>query len=316
MTGFAVDFAKKLLEKDEFIIITHKRPDGDTVGSASALCDVLRRCGKTAYLLKNADAGSRLAPYIEKREAPHGFVPQVCAAVDVSAYTQLQSEAEPYAGRLDFLIDHHIGNAVAAGCRLIDENAAATGELVCLVAKELAGNMDRQTAEMVYLAVATDTGCFKYQNTRALSHRIAAECIEAGADTSAINTAFFDTKSTARIELEREMFNSLRMYKNGKIALMHVPMDLFERTGATQDDTENLAALPRQIEGVDAGLVCYGQENGSMRFSLRTSNAVDAAAFCARFGGGGHARAAGCTLDGPFEAAAESIVAALAVVLQ
>ena len=158
--------------------------------------------------------------------------------------------------------------------------------------------IDSEMAELLYIAVATDTGCFKYANTTAETHIIAGKCIEKGFDLAAVNNEHFEKKSMARSRIERLVYEGLSFRAGGRIASIFITQQMRADTGATDDDVDEFSSIPRQIEGVDAGITVYEQKDGSMKISLRTTAAVDASEICAVFGGGGHTRAAGCTVYG------------------
>lgn len=162
----------------------------------------------------------------------------------------------------------------------------------------------------VYTAVATDTGCFRYANTAAQTHRAAAYCMEQGLDCEAINQIFFETKTRARFQAERLLFERLRFSAQGKIAAALLTQEEIQAIGAGPDDLDNLAALPRQIEGTRCAVVLIQTGENQFKASVRTDGGLDASALCARFGGGGHSRAAGCALEGAGEDCLAHITAA------
>ena len=171
--------------------------------------------------------------------------------------------------------------------------------------------MDPLLADSLYTGVTTDTGCFKYVNTTPRTHRIAAELIEAGANSVDIDRAMFDTKSRARIEMERRVLDSIRFTKDGEIALILITKQMIAETGAIEDDLDGLATIPRSIEGVHIGITLREKDDGAYKISLRARPPADASVICAQFGGGGHKGAAGCTLTLPAEEAAGNILAAV-----
>ena len=150
-----------------------------------------------------------------------------------------------------------------------------------------------------YIAVATDTGCFCFSNTTPLAHRIAADCIEAGVDVHAVNREFFERKSHARFQIERRLFDTLRFYENNRVAAAVLERDFAESVGASGDDLDNLSTLIMQLDGVECAILLQElPQRGEYKVSLRTQKPLNASSICAVFGGGGHARAAGCTVRG------------------
>lgn len=290
--------ALQLKNGDHFLLITHRNPDGDTVGSAAALCRILRALGKEAFLLKNSGITHRYLSLIEGLTAPCGYNPQNIVHIDVAAPIMLDDDAALYADCADFVIDHHLNNCFTAKVRFVDPTAAATGEIIYRLAVELGVQPDESAACALYTAIATDTGCFRYGNTTSRTHEIAARLMETGIDAAAINRALFETRSKARFELERMIYSRMRFFCGGRGAAMEISLAMRRETGAGEEDIEDIASLPRQIEGVDVGITLKEQEDGAYKVSVRTTPAVNAAVLCAQFGGGGHAQAAGCTIAG------------------
>ena len=289
----AADF---LRQGDDFLILTHGRPDGDTIGSGSALCRLLRGLGKQAFLLPNEDLTPRLGFLCGDLLAPEGFVPGAVATREL-----LCKNAAPFGDRVDLCIDHHPSNTDYAKNTLLDASCAATGELIWLLGEKLGYSPAPAFCDAVYTAISTDTGCFCYSNTTPQTHRIAALCMENGADFSRLNRQLFETKSWKRIQVENHVFQNIQLSAQGKIAAVCLTKEALDRLEATKDELDNLSALPRQIEGVCCSILLSQVGPGRFKGSVRTDAPVDASRLCARFGGGGHARAAGCTLEGEGE---------------
>ena len=287
--------ADLLKSKDNILILTHKNPDGDTVGSAAALCGALRQTGKTAYVMKNLTITAKLVPYTDSYYPPQDFSPEYICAVDIADLPLLNDDAEMYSGNIGLCIDHHPTNSLYAENTLLMPDAAACGEIVTDLCSALSVTLTPEIATAAYLAIATDTGCFKYSSTTAATHRIASELMNTGMDFYSINNRFFELKSHSRFVLERLLMETILFYHDGRVAIAHITDEMISLSGATEDDTENISAITREIEGVDIG-VLIRQRGDQWKLSIRTSPAADASVICARHGGGGHARAAGCTI--------------------
>ncbi|MDO5784037.1 MAG: bifunctional oligoribonuclease/PAP phosphatase NrnA [Eubacteriales bacterium] len=296
MIGTVSRAAQVLQAADRFIILTHRRPDGDTTGSAGALCLALRKAGKTAYVARNAGVTKRYAGLIEPYAPPEGYQPQCVVSVDCADIDMIPPEMQQYAAQVDLVIDHHRSNPGFGRENLVMGQRAACAEIVCAVIEEMGIALDRDIAEGIYVGASTDTGCFKFSNTTSNTHLVAAKCLEAGVDGGEINRALFETKSRARYEIERMLFSSMEFYHEGKIAVALITLEARQRTGADWDDLDAIAGIPRQIEGVEVGLTLTELENGDTKVSVRTTKEVDASAICTQVGGGGHLRAAGATL--------------------
>ena len=291
--------AKFLRDNDNFLILTHRRPDGDTCGSAAALCIALRAMGKKAYLFKNEELTDRLLPFVAEFFPPKSFKPGRIVAVDIADEGLFPDSAAPFKGKVDLCIDHHPTNKKYAALTWLDEGEAAVGVMMFALAKKLDAELSVKLAEAVYLAVATDTGCFKYANTTVKAHKVAAECIRLGADFHGINTKFFVIKTKARMDLEKEMFDKMIFSKDRKICATVLSRDFIEKVGADNDDLDNLSSLTMQIDSIFCGiLLTENVRRGSFKVSVRSRAPVSASRICAAFGGGGHDRAAGATVEG------------------
>ena len=302
--------ADLLRRRDNYIIVTHRRPDGDTLGSAAGLCHALRRIGKTAWMFPNGEITATYLPYVEKYLAPENYAGETVVATDV---------AEPglfcrgFAGAVDLWLDHHPTRGEAREPAVVWPHKASCGELILELIGELCGDIDKEEADLLYMAVSTDTGCFVYDNTTAETHRAAAQLLDAGADLPHLNKPLFRFKSRARIMLEGMICSELRVYRGGQISLALVTLDMLARSGATEDDCNDLASLAGQVRGNHVAVTVreLNLVPPKSKVSLRTDGLVDASAVCRRFGGGGHKMASGCELDCPPEETAEKILAAV-----
>lgn len=290
--------AAYLRAHDRYLILSHVRPDGDTVGCAAGLCRALRQAGKTAYVLENPELTTPYAPYFAPYLAPAGYEPGCVVAVDAAAPGMLPGNADAYRDRIGLAIDHHPSHRAYAEHTLVDASCAACGEIIYALCRELTG-ITAEIALPLYVAISTDTGCFRYGNTTANAHRVAAALMETGIDTAAANKKHFRTKSKKRMYLEMALMENMEFFREGRIAVASVTLALMERLGATEDDADDLAGFPGQIEGVLCAVTLRELTDGRCRISLRTSAGwVDANKVCALLGGGGHAAAAGATVPG------------------
>ncbi len=235
--------------------------------------------------------------YITTASTEDPFIPTHICAVDVADLKLLGAELEEsYGDRIDLCIDHHISNTHYARHLLLKDYSAAA-MVVLEVIRAMGVQPDTLIAEALYTGIATDTGCFKYSNTTALTHRMAAELMEVGIRTDMINRQMFDIKSRARIELERMALAGMRFYCDGRVAVMPVTLAMIEQAHARENDMEGLSPLPRQIEGVWIGVMLREKTTGGYKVSFRSGNHANASAVALQLGGGGHVAAAGCTLD-------------------
>ncbi len=307
--------AHLLLRWDDLLLLTHVRPDGDTVGSAAALCQALRDRGKTAYLLPNPEITATYAPYAAPYAAPEDFVPERVVSVDIAALSLLPENARPYQDCIDLAIDHHPSHEFFARETCLEAEAAACGEIVCSIITMMTP-LTPEIALPLYVALSTDTGCFVYSNTTARTHRIAAELMDCGIDVSAVNKALFRTKSRARLAMEARMVADMELYDQGRVVLMQIPLSLRQEFHATDADIEELSSLAALVEGTDCGVTLRELQPGQVKLSLRTGPRVNATAVCSRLGGGGHRAAAGATIPGSMAEAKAAVLAAIEASVQ
>ena len=304
------EFCAFLRGHDNFVILTHRRPDGDTIGSAAALCRGLRQMGKTAFVLTNEQFTPRFGPFLDGLTCDALPAGATVISADIASEGLLSFDAV----RLQLMpvcaVDHHGSNSLACP-KLVEADKAACGEIVYAVLTELGVTVTKQIAECLYTAISTDTGCFKFSNTTANTHRTAAALIAAGADVYPINKLFFDTKSFARLRLEAKLTDTMEFYAGGAVGVCTMPKSLLAAFTVTEDDLDSISGFARSIEGVRIGIMIREVEDGLGKISLRTEAPYDASAICQRLGGGGHAAAAGASVPGGIEGAKAAILQAL-----
>ena len=292
--------ASYLRTLDDVLLLTHVRPDGDTVGSAAALCRALRDMGKTAYLLPNPEITATYEPYAAPYWAPEGFARAHVVSVDIAALNLLPDNAAVYAPRIELAIDHHGSHGFFAARTCLDADAAACGEIVHDIIALLTA-VTPDIALPLYVAIATDTGCFVYSNTTARTHRIAAALLDTGIDAAPVNKALFRTKSRTRLAMESRMTADMTLFDHDRVVVMTIPLSLRQELHATEADIEELSSLAALVEGSDCGVTLRELRPGVVKISLRTGPRVDASAVCQRLGGGGHKAAAGATVNGTMD---------------
>lgn len=303
--------ASLLKEYDNYLILSHRHPDGDTLGSAFALKNALDLLGKKSMVRCNdemADKFSYLWQNVDNSKIKFDKI----IAVDVADKKLLGEEFEAKYGDDVFLcIDHHMSNREYAQNLLLEDKAAAAAviyEVIC----ELGVEITPEIANCVYTGLATDTGCFMFSNTTPTVHRIAADVMEKGADYTLINRLMFETKTLSYIRLEQMAVASIESHFDGKCAIMTITQEMFKLSGSNDSECDGIASIPRKIEGVNIGVTIREQTNGKYKVSLRTVEPYDAAKICANFGGGGHNRAAGCEFDCSLTEAKEQLLKKIA----
>lgn len=293
--------AQFLLSHDNYEILTHAYPDGDTLGSGFGLCLALQQLGKNARVIYTSLPKDFI--FLTEGVKEQSFEAQTVVSVDVADEKLLGSNREKYQGKIDLCIDHHRISRVEAPVKCVDPEASANCEILFEMFKLMNVELTRQIANCLYTGISTDTGCFKYSNTTSTTLRIAADLLDTGIDASLINKVMFDTKTKLKIKLEQEIYSGIEYYSNDRCAIIAATLDMQKKLGIGDDELEGLASIPRQIEGVLIGITMREKEGGVFKVSVRTDRSVNAAEFCAQFGGGGHAEAAGCSVKGTLDEA-------------
>lgn len=300
--------ADKLLTMDNIEILTHRYPDGDTLGSAYALCGALQQLNKNARVITAGEPAKKYN-FLKKGVAEQEFEAEYVVSVDVAATSLLGENEEKYKDRIDICVDHHGTNSIDAKMKYVDPESASAAEIVFELLGLMTGvTLDKHIATCIYTGLSTDTGCFRYTNTTPKTHLIAAKTMAAGAPWEKINAEMFEIMSPARIELQKLVYNTLELHLEGKLALIVVTLDMLKKAGVGDDEVEGLASIPRRVEGVLMGITIREKENGVFKISVRTNEGVDASAYCAVFGGGGHVAASGCTVEGTLEYVKEALI--------
>ena len=302
-----------LQSHDNFCILTHARPDGDTIGSATALCVGLRQLGKTAHVLDNQEASPflrrcLLGLTVEKPESTDTLV-----SVDVASPHLLPAEYQQYLGRIAMRIDHHATATSFTTEEYVDASYAACGEIIYELMMDMGIEMSKDIAWRMYIAISTDTGCFRYSNTTAHTYRVAAACAETGANLYPITQELFDTTSISELKLQNWVVEHALFLCDGRAAVCGIPKSMEDNV--SKEDLEGISGFLRSIEGVHISATLREIEGGC-KISVRAVPGLDASAVCKPFGGGGHRGAAGASLSMPLETAVEVVADTLKRLLE
>ena len=303
-------------ENDDFTLICHSNPDGDTLGSGYGLCGVLHIMGKRARIICDDEPSSRfdfLAEAIDPRLTELAKdADETIITIDVADVELIGSLKDRYPD-IDLCIDHHVSNKNYAKRLLIDNTSASCAMVVWELIKELISEKQlketpkaRAIAAAIYTGISTDTGCFRYSNTSAKCHHTAAELMAYSFNVTKINYLMFEMKTRERISLEIEAFNGIEFYWGGKCAVISLTRQMLD--GIDPEDASNVSSLPKQIEGVSAGIVFKEKKEDVWKISVRTDENINAQTLCSALGGGGHIRAAGCTLKGTLESVKKAVL--------
>lgn len=303
--------AEFLQQRDGFGIVTHRRPDGDTLGSAAVLCLGLRQLGKQAYILENPEITEKYAHLHRGLTKTVPAPEDTLVCVDVASPNMLPEVFLPYADTIALRIDHHGSATSFTPWELVEPQTGACGETVYAVLQAMGVTLDAAMANALYTAISTDTGCFRYANTTANTFRVAADCAQAGAELFRLNQELFETNSLGRLRLQGWLVENALFLQGGKVAICALPLEKERELGLTEDDLENISGFPRTIEGVKLAATLRQEPGGRVKLSVRAVPGCDAAAVCAQFGGGGHKGAAGASIDAPMEEAVRRVAAAI-----
>ncbi len=290
------------------LILFHTRPDGDAVGSAFALKLLLEAAGSRAWCVCVNEVPQRLNFLSEglqhsalPESIPEDMEIERVVTVDTASPSQLGELYERFGDRVDIMIDHHAKGEPYADY-LVVPGVAAAGEIVFDISRKLRADgvvekLPERLDFCLYAAISSDTGCFKYSNVTPQTHIRSAELLKSGVDAARINQLLFDSKSMEVLAVEKAGFDTLKMFHNGKIAVVFFTYDMKQKLGVLDEHLETLIDVARSVEGVDVAVAIRQQgPEKTFRVSTRSAGSVDVSVVCGYFGGGGHVRASGCTV--------------------
>jgi len=288
-----------LLSYSDITILTHIRPDGDTLGSAYALKLALESLDKNVQVV----CESEISPKYKFLSGGQSRIDNNCfgkiVCVDVASPEMAGKKYVSFAENADLVIDHHATNNGYGKLNYIFGDAAACGEIILEIVLQLT-TLTKEMANCLYTAISTDTGCFVYASTTDKTHLAAAQLITAGADVKFLNKLLFRTKSHTAFEIERRALDSLEYFYDNMITCMKIDLEWIQKLSATEDDIEGISSIPAQIEGVKASATFRQISADEYKVSVRTNGEIDGSAVCKYYGGGGHKMAAGCTIKGEY----------------
>ncbi len=305
------EIAGVLAKANSILLYPHVSPDGDALGSCAALCRALRLKGKTCYVLVEEELPLNLA-FLDKGYCT--LDPNVIGEADISFCvdcgdaTRFPGRAEKFAqGKTSICLDHHHTTTEFCEYNYVDPDASATGELVFDLLKEMGISQDKEIGEAIFAAITTDTGNFQYSNTTRRCFEIMTELFDWGVDTNKVSVALYENVRLERKIIESMAFSTLNILAEGKAALAYVTQEMLEKSGALSEETENVIRQLRSIAGVEYAAFLKEKGPETIRLSLRAKTGGDVAAIAEKFGGGGHIKAAGATLNMTMEEALEAV---------
>ena len=312
MTRNYDEFWDVVSDNTSFAIISHRRMDGDAVGSMVALADVLYAMGKDVLLVNDDNVPEiyRFLTHTEKFVKPSEVADayEVVAVLDTGNREQLGGSARVLAGASTVVhVDHHLDGEPLGDVSIIDPGASAVGEMLFEIFSHAGIEISQQAATALYVALATDTGSFKFANTRARTHQVAAELISLGANPAAISDRVFDRKKFSTLKLTAAVLETLELRFDGQVASLVVTDKMIVESGAKPEETDGLVNLAKSVEGTRLALMFREDDRGRTKVSFRSDGSVQVQELAARFDGGGHAMAAGCTVDAGMQEARQQV---------
>ncbi len=304
--------------KDRFAITTHIKPDGDGVGSSLGLCWLLKSLGKQAEVIVHGDVPPAYrslpgADQIRDIKAIEGTYDAVfvleCSDIERPGIAGL-------AGEFTVNIDHHATSEHFGSINWIDSTASAVGEMIYNLCKAIGGRISKDIAECVYMALVTDTGSFHFPNTSDRTLKVASELIKAGARPAKIGEAVYNNYPWSRIELMRQVLDTVRRDDSGRIAMLRQTLAMKDAAEAIDGDNNGFVNIPLAAKDVLASLYMREVGPNKYRASLRSKGDINVARVAESFGGGGHKNAAGLSIEGDWDEKESEIVAALAAAIE
>lgn len=294
-----------LRERDHFAILTHRQPDGDTLGASAALCRMLRHLGKKAHILENQEITETYAWLHRGLTKSAADETDTILCVDVAAPHLLPEAFQPYLERIDLRIDHHSGNDHFSRHELVDSACGACTEIIYELGLALDIPLDSATADALYTGTITDTSCFQFANTTAHTLAVASACVAAGARNFEIYQSIFEDRIAQRLRLQAYIGENMKVF--GKMCIVAIPLAFQQQIGANREDLNNILNFPQALSKAQVAATLLETEQGGTRLSVRSTPGIDCSGIAAAFGGGGHPLAAGANTPLPLAEAEKAV---------
>ncbi len=306
-TNEQITLFKEIFTKDNIRIIAHRSPDGDTLGTCFALCEMLKHNEKTAEVVCSDKIPEKLTILTDgKSELLPTFTPDCIVTVDVATADLMGRDYCETAADVDYAIDHHYTNTGFAKNLILDGDCSSAGEFLFYLLEQSGIELTEKAAMLIYSAIASDTGCFKFANTTPETHEAAAKLLRYGIDIEKINKILFDEATLNYIRFECEVVNNMKVFDD-KIVFLPVTKELSEKYELQDGEASGLAYLLRRIKGAQIGATLR-ETDEKIRISLRSFGDANVAEIAAKLGGGGHVKASGCGIVGTLEEAEELLL--------
>ena len=306
------EIANELKKANSIVIFPHILMDGDTLGSSAALCKALRLQGKKAHIAIEDKIPDYLV-FLDNDYCTYDFdklqAPDVAICVDCGEYHRFKNRKNLFdSAKLKICIDHHSTSSGIGDMNYIDGSAAATGELIFDLLNEMDVDIDKEISSAIFAAITTDTGNFQYANTTKRSHEITMDLYDSGLDAYAVSIALYENESMKKIKLHSLVLSKAEIFAEDKAIIALVTQDMLTQTETLMEDTEGIVSKMRSIKGIEVAALLKEEETENIKVSMRSKGDADVAAISVKYDGGGHAKAAGCTIKKPIDIARKEIM--------
>lgn len=295
------EIGNKLQDADSILLFPHENADGDALGSCMGLCITLRNIGKEAFVCMGEEPAEYISFIADESCICRGNVlenPDVTMCIDCSGENRIPGRFDRFnSGKVRITIDHHVTDCGFGDFYYIDETAAATGELIFTLIGEMGEELSIEAAEAIFAAISSDTGNFKYSNTTPDTHEIAAALLRRGIDQNKLMVDLYQNVDIRQMKVQAEAFAKAEIFAGGKGAITCVSRKMLEDIGAGDEHGETVIDYLRDIRGVEIAAVLKERDRGMIKVSLRAKSYGKVNEIAGKFGGGGHVKAAGCTLE-------------------
>lgn len=305
------ELAEVIQSVNSIYLFPHIHMDGDSLGSSVSLCKAIKSMGKECFVIVEDKIPDNLL-FLDNEYCISKFdtmqPAELSICVDCSDAGRFPKRSELFAkSSISMCIDHHRTSECSCDYNYVDGSAAATGQLVYRLILALGIKIDKEMGEALFAAITTDTGNFQYSNTSRATHEIIAELYDAGIDANKVSVELYENVRKERLMIENRALGTLRIFCEGQVAIAYVTQQMLKETGAMMEETENVVQQLRSMRGVEVAVFLKEMDSETVKVSMRSKKKVDVASIAAEFAGGGHVRAAGCTLHCNIEEAIEKL---------
>jgi len=309
---YLVDIVSGIENCKSIAILPHVQADGDAWGSCIALGIALKRLGKDIKIIAEEKIPNiyNFLPLedvvIYEGNSNHRF--DMVIALDTGDTGRIGKRIDVFNSVDNTVnIDHHGTNTGFARYNYLDVNASATGEIIYELINLLNVEIDADIATCLYVAIATDTGCFKFSNTTSKTHEIVSDLVKSGVKVAEVAQRVFDSTTKERVMLIGYAINTLELLEEGRLAFINITNEMLKAANAKEEDCDGIVNIGRNIEGVESSVVIREKSQGEYKINLRSKSYIDVGQVAFKFGGGGHKMAAGCTIKGDLDSVKKSV---------